>query len=60
MKRLKKEDYLTEEIIDLQKKIKELEKEERERALAKKWIDKLPPQRKKYVLEILSLEFGTK
>lgn len=60
MIRLKKEDYITNETKELFLEAKAKEKEDRERALAKKLVDKIPQQRKKYVLELLSLELATK
>lgn len=57
---LKKEDYLTPETLALKKELASREKQDREYALAQKLVDKIPLQRKQYVLEILSRELATK
>ena len=58
--RLKKEDYLKPETRELALKLKEEEKANREEALAQKLVGSIPPQRRKYVLDILSKELATK
>lgn len=60
MNRLKKSDYVTEEIKQLETVVKEKVKEERERALAQRCLDKMTDKRKKYLFELLSREFATK
>lgn len=60
MNRLKKTDYITEEIKQLETTVKEKVKEERERALAQRCLDKMTDNRKKHVFELLSREFATK
>jgi len=57
---LKKEDYLTAETLALKEELASREKQDREYALAKKLVEKIPLQRKQYVLEILSRELATK
>lgn len=60
MNRLKKEDYITEETKQLSEMVKVKLKEDREKALAQKLVDKIPNTRKQYVLDILSREIATK
>lgn len=57
---LKKENYLTPETLALKEEVSMREKQDKEYALAQKLVDKIPLQRKQYVLEILSRELATK
>jgi len=60
MNRIKKEDYITDEIKELEKQIVVKTKEEKERAIVKKILSKIPLERKKVMLQELSLEFAVK
>ncbi len=60
MKRIKKEDYISEEVLKLQQEVRELTKRDRERKLAEKLVEKIPQERKQYVLDLLSKELATK
>lgn len=59
-KRLSKEDYMTESTRQLIERLKSEIKEDREKALAQRIVDKIPQHRKQYVLDILSRELGAK
>lgn len=58
--RIKREDYITEEIRDLQEQIKIKSSEERERLIVRKIISKLSLKRKQILLDELSKDVATK
>lgn len=58
--RLKKENYVTESTKQLELELKAKVQADKEQALAKRLVDKIPQHRKPYVLKILSEELATK
>ncbi len=60
MSRLRKEDYMSDEAFELKSQLNARIREDRERALAQKIVDKIPQERKQYVLDILSRELVAK
>lgn len=60
MSRLKKEDYLTENTKQLESEFKEKVKEDREKALAKRLVEKIPAHRRQFVLDELSKDLAAK
>lgn len=58
--RLKKEDYISEEAKELKERFNSTIKIDKERALAQRIVDKIPQERKQFVLEILSRELASK
>lgn len=60
MKRLSKEDYLSEEAKQLEADLKEKIKNDKEYALALRLVEKIPIQRRQFVLDILSQQLAAK
>lgn len=60
MKRIKKEDYISSEVLHLEQQLKELTKRDKEYAVVMNILNKISDERQQIILDILSRKFATK
>lgn len=60
MKRLSKNDYITDKTKQMELELKQMIKEDKENAIVQKMIDKMSEERQEVMLKLLSEKFATK
>lgn len=60
MKRISKKDYISTEVLNLEKQLKELTKRDKERKVCENILSKISDERQKILLDLLSNKFATK
>lgn len=60
MKRISKKDYVSDEVLHLEKQLKDLTKRDRERKICENILNKLSDERQQILLDLLSRKFSTK